>query len=221
MGELPAGLHPHLRSSSLPSLSKFDTGLALKVLEGANGFRALETEVGGHAMTFGKAAGMTLGFIGAFGLGVAVGPSMTDRDHQTAASPTAQVSDESNVNAAPAARPSRVTRKTASTFRPPTEAVIVAPATHAELQKRLKPVLNRGANMTKAADGFRNGEEFATVAHAARNTNVPFMVLKHRVLEQQMSLSEAIQASQPAVDVDAEVAKARSQAKSDLAEISL
>ena len=172
-------------------------------------------------MTFGKAAGITLGFIGAFGLGVAVGPSMIDRDHQTAASPAAQVSDESNVKAAPAERPSGATRKTAATFRPPKEAVIVAPATHSELQKRLKPVFNRGVDMTKAADGFRNGEEFATVAHAARNTNVPFMVLKHRVLEQQMSLDAAIQASQPTVDVDAEVAKAKAQAKSDLAEIAL
>ena len=37
-----------------------------------------------------------------------------------------------------------------------------------ELQARLKPVLNKGTNMTIAAEGFRSAEEFATVAHAAQ-----------------------------------------------------
>lgn len=44
---------------------------------------------------------------------------------------------------------------------------------------RLKDVLNQGTNVQMAAEGFRNGEQVAAVAHAARNTGVPFMVLKN------------------------------------------
>ena len=66
------------------------------------------------------------------------------------------------------------------------------------LQERLKPVLNRGANMALAAEGFRSAEQFATVAHASRNTEVPFVLLKHRVLNEGKSVAEAIRESKPA-----------------------
>ena len=56
----------------------------------------------------------------------------------------------------------------------------------------------------------------ATVAHAARNTEVPFMVLKHRVLNEGRSLAAAIRESKPDVDAAAEVNKARAQARDDL-----
>ena len=87
------------------------------------------------------------------------------------------------------------------------------------LQQRLKPVLNRGANMAMAADGFRSAEQFATVAHAARNTEVPFMVLKHRVLNEGKSLAQAIRESKPAIDAANEASQARAQARSDIAAI--
>jgi hypothetical protein len=82
-------------------------------------------------------------------------------------------------------------------------------------------VLNRGADMSKAADGFRSGQEFATVAHAAKNTQVPFMLLKHRVLNERMSLASAILASQPDTNAAEQVAKARAEARSDLASLNL
>ena len=84
------------------------------------------------------------------------------------------------------------------------------------LAVRLKPVLNRGANMTVAGEGFRDGEQFATVAHAARNTRMPFMVLKHRVLDEKQSLADAIGAANPALDAAAEVRRARTAAQSDV-----
>jgi hypothetical protein len=85
-----------------------------------------------------------------------------------------------------------------------------------ELHERLKPVLNKGADMTIAAEGFRSAEEFAMVAHAARNTEVPFMVLKHRVLTEGKSLAKAIRESKPDIDANAEVRRARAEARSDL-----
>ena len=59
-----------------------------------------------------------------------------------------------------------------------------------------------------------------TVAYAARNTDIPFVLLKHRVLTEQMSLARAIGASRPELDAAAEVNRARAEAKADLARIS-
>ena len=70
--------------------------------------------------------------------------------------------------------------------------------------------------MTIAAEGFHSAEEFATVAHAAKNTDVPFMVLKHRVLTEGKSLAKAIRESKPDLDANAEVRRARAEARSDL-----
>jgi len=55
-----------------------------------------------------------------------------------------------------------------------------------------------------------------TVAHAARNTQVPFMVLKHRVLNEGRTLADAIREYKPEVNAKAEVTRARAAARADL-----
>jgi len=70
--------------------------------------------------------------------------------------------------------------------------------------------------MKIASQEFKDGEQFATVAHAARNTEIPFMVLKHRVLDEGKSLTKAIQEFKPELDARAEAARARVEAKSDV-----
>jgi hypothetical protein len=97
--------------------------------------------------------------------------------------------------------------------------VVAVPATQPDLQARLKPVLNRGTRMELAAAGFRDAEQFATVAHAARNTGVPFAVLKHRVLEEGQTLARAIRSSKPELDAQREVTRARRAARDDIAAI--
>ena len=74
--------------------------------------------------------------------------------------------------------------------------------------------------MTVAAEGFRDAEQFATVAHAARNTQVPFMLLKHRVLNEGQTLSAAIRSLKPDADAASEANRARTEARSDIAVIS-
>jgi len=74
--------------------------------------------------------------------------------------------------------------------------------------------------MPLAVEGFTSAEQFATLAHASKNTQVPFILLKHRVLGEGQSLEEAIRASNPEVDAKAEVARARAAAKEDIAAIS-
>ena len=94
--------------------------------------------------------------------------------------------------------------------------VMTIPVTAPALHNRMKPVLARGTKINLAVEGFGDAEQFATIAHAARNTQVPFILLKHRVLTEHQSLADAIRASKPDLDVNAEVQRARSAAKSDL-----
>ena len=86
-----------------------------------------------------------------------------------------------------------------------------------ELRDRVKAVLNPGSNLEIAAADFDSSEEFVTTAHAARNTNVPFVLLKDRVLNQGQSLTAAIHEFKPELDARAEVQRARTAARSDLA----
>ena len=85
-----------------------------------------------------------------------------------------------------------------------------------ELRDRVKAVLNPGSNLEVAVADFDSFEQFMTVAHAARNTKVPFMVLKDRVLNRGQSLAEAIREFKPELDVKAEATRARAAARSDL-----
>jgi hypothetical protein len=176
-------------------------------------------------MTAGRMTALAAGFVGVFALGVAVGPAVQDRL-------APQPQSEPMVSAAPApadtpepvkrpsiskkARSAVIVRESDAKATDDRMAVASRPATEPALQARLKPVLNRGAKMEIAAQGFRDAEQFATVAHAARNTELPFMVLKHRVLNEGRSLTEAIRASKPDLDAAAEVRRAREQARSDL-----
>jgi hypothetical protein len=89
-----------------------------------------------------------------------------------------------------------------------------------ELQEKMKPVLARGTKLPLAIEGFTDAEQFATIAHASRNTQVPFILLKHRVLTEGQSLEEAILASKPDLDARSEVERARAAAKSDIATLS-
>ena len=177
-------------------------------------------------MTAGKAAALTAGLVGAFALGVAIGPSVRDGlsiDRTRLAAPPAETAATSAPpSTAASTAPARTPRAaaTAAARKPaPSSAMKTSsvPVSEPRLHARLKPVLNRGARMDVAADGFRSAEQFATVAHAARNTDVPFMVLKHRVLVDGRTLADAIHEAKPEVDAKAEVARAEAAAKSDIA----
>jgi hypothetical protein len=93
------------------------------------------------------------------------------------------------------------------------------PVSAPELQQRMKPVLARGTKLPVAVEGFTDAEQFATIAHAAKNTQVPFILLKHRVLVEGQSLEAAIAASKPDLDARSEVQRARTAAKSDIAAV--
>jgi hypothetical protein len=165
-------------------------------------------------MTTGKATALCLGFVAAVALGMWIGPYVTGNDD---ASATAAVQPAAETVASPEARPSAPNIAAAA----PEPALPVVPATSVDLQRRLKPVLNEGMNLSIAAKGFRDGEQFAAVAHAARNLGIPFMVLKHRVLEERKSLAAAIRELKPDVDAVKEANRARIMARADVAATAL
>lgn len=171
-------------------------------------------------MTMGKAAGLTAGFLGAVALGIAIGPSVRSAmPHSEGRTAVVQSAPDTADKALAAATRSRVTRprdRAPMATSEPSVANANIPLSEPRLHARLKPVLNQGARMDVAADGFKSAEEFATVAHAARNTSVPFMVLKHRVVEEKRSLADAIHEAKPDIDAKAEVKRAQEAAKSDI-----
>ena len=97
--------------------------------------------------------------------------------------------------------------------------VMTIPVSAPELHARMKPVLARGTKLPLAVEGFTSAEQFATIARAARNTQVPFILLKHRVLTEGQSLEEAIRLSRPDIDAKTEVLRAKGEARADILSI--
>ena len=179
----------------------------------------------------GKTTAATLGLVGGLALGVWIGSEMTSGREAVSPGPAVVAAQEAETPAATPqpAKPRRITMKAA---RDRSAAVIEAPAPESapklvmkvpvsapELHQRIKPVLARGTKLPLAVEGFSDAEQFATVAHAAKNTQVPFILLKHRVLTEGQSLEEAIRASKPDLDAKSEVQKARAAARSDIAAV--
>ena len=177
-------------------------------------------------MTTGKATAWTLGLIGVIALGVWIAPNIASR----ASSPTTVSETATPVPEEPIAAPAKPARKPVSTPRSTapeaagrtataeSELPKLSPQTP-ELLDRLQPLLNRGANMRIASEGFRDAELFASVAHAAKNTEVPFVLLKHRVLREGMTLDRAIAELKPKVNAEVEASRARAEARSDIASL--
>lgn len=184
-------------------------------------------------MKTGKTSAMTLGLVGGIAIGAWIGSEMTSMNREVVLSePAAVTTPAVEEPAAPVTRPSAPKRLTRAPRAASGAAVADAPASGSapklvmtipvsapELHRAMKPVLARGTKLPLAVEGFISAEQFATVAHAARNTQVPFILLKHRVLTEGQSLEAAIRASKPDLDARTEVARARQAARSDIAAI--
>lgn len=158
---------------------------------------------------FARTSAVILGLVGAFALGLTLGP---------------QINANRNTDPAPVAtvEPVTVTTpvETPATVRTAPRLERVLPADAKPVQKQVKPLLAQGTNVEMAADGFHNARELMTVAYASRNTEIPFVLLKHRVLNEGKTLGRAIRDSRPELNEAAEVSRARAEAKADLARIS-
>lgn len=181
-------------------------------------------------MKTGKTTAATLGLVGGLALGAWIGSEVTTMNRDT-------VTPQPAVAAAPApvaetvaakattAKPKRVVRASRAASgdvveAPASEAapklVMTIPMSAPELHARMKPVLARGTKLPMAVEGFTDAEQFAALAHASRNTQVPFILLKHRVLNEGMSLEDAIRTSKPDIDARVEALKAKGEARADI-----
>lgn len=180
-----------------------------------------------------KTSAATLGLVGGLALGVWIGSEMTSGREAATPGPAvvaAELAEQPAAAAAPAPKAKRVTRvaraarEAAAVAAPAPEStpklVMTIPVSAPELHARMKPVLARGTKLPLAVEGFTSAEQFATLAHAAKNTQVPFILLKHRVLTERRSLEDAIRASRPDLDAKAEAERARAAARSDIASLS-
>ena len=86
-------------------------------------------------------------------------------------------------------------------------------AEHPTIAHRLTTMLDRDLVVTDAARGFSDPVLFAAVVHASDNLNVPFILLKERVLTRGSSLLDAIRAVKPNVDAGTEARRAYHQAR--------
>jgi hypothetical protein len=161
-------------------------------------------------MRFIGAAVIAAAITGAFALGVWTGPSL--RSTEVASASEARVVEPSPV----LVETPRVVRTAA--VRETEVRLVSMPITDGVLD-RVKPLLNKGANIQIAADGFKDAEQFAAVAHAAKNTGTPFMVLKSRVLEDGRTLRAALQELRPGLNAAVEAQRAQAEARSDVAAV--
>ncbi len=145
-----------------------------------------------------------LAIVGAFGLGVWSSPYLT------APSPA---TDQARVDVMlPADAPTPV--RGAETR--PAAARITLAADAPLVRDHAQTLLNQGSDVNKAVEGFTSAEQFLSVVHASRHTGVPFMLLKHRVLNERLALADAIAASRPDLNVSRESERARLLARAEL-----
>ncbi len=164
-------------------------------------------------MKFIKASMLVLAVGVAFALGVWTGPYLTDsvREARTeSTAPIVQVDQPSATEEAPQPKP-RLTRGVVRPVANPFEPIMTASAPR--VQEHAKPMLNEGTNVEMAAEGFNDATLFVSTVYAARNTGIPFMVLKHRMLKEGHTLSEAIRLSKPELDAVSEMERARTKAR--------
>lgn len=178
-------------------------------------------------MTILKASTISLGLAGAFALGVWTAPHFRDINNAADMTPTTQVVEPAAMEPAPApVKPIRTTKTARLTRADMTEVEVSAVSARAlspnavPVQRHAKALLNKGTDLNIASEGFRDATEFVTVAYAARNTEIPFLLLKHRVLNEGQTLSEAIRASKPQLDAVREMERARTKARADLSRLS-
>ena len=71
-----------------------------------------------------------------------------------------------------------------------------------QLASRLRGRLPAGVDLLDAAHGFRNLGQFVAAVNVSRNLGIPFGSLRHRMVNDGMSLGQAIKAERPDSDAN-------------------
>lgn len=107
------------------------------------------------------------------------------------------------------ARPGK-SGKTSTTTTTTGETVVPGPNVpkNPKLQARLQAMLPEGMTLDQAALGFKNQGQFIAAANVATNLGIPFVDLKTAMVDDGLSLGQAIQKLAPTVDGEVESARA-------------
>ena len=81
-----------------------------------------------------------------------------------------------------------------------------------QLASKLEGRLPAGTNLLEAAEGFRNLGQFVAAVNVSKNLGIPFEQLKMRMVEDRMSLGQAIKVERPLANTDYELRRAESDA---------
>ena len=118
----------------------------------------------------------------------------------------------------PPPTPSVAAQSDARPARPVVSRVATMRSATPTLAEKAQGLLNPGADVNLAVQGFGSPQQFLAVVYAAKNVNVPFVVLKDKVVTKKMTLAQAISAtSKYSVNANLEAARAESEARADLA----
>lgn len=99
----------------------------------------------------------------------------------------------------------------------PTRATLsMAPPRNRKVESRIAPLLPAGMTMQQAAKGFVNQNQFVSVVHVSRNLDLPFAQLKAKIVDDRLTLGQAIQMLRPDADVGKELRRARDLTNRDL-----
>lgn len=121
---------------------------------------------------------------------------------------TKNTSTNTSKNSASASRRSDVTTGTSGTLSPVQQKL----ERNTNLARKLDGRLPSGMNVIDAAAGFRNLGQFVAAVNVSNNLGIPFSQLKSRMVDDGLSLGQAIQDLRPSADYRTEVQRAERDA---------
>lgn len=116
-----------------------------------------------------------------------------------------------------AVEPAPMVTKAALPMPAPRKEPVVPFMMTSELETLAKQLLQPGTDLMMASEGFSSRESFLATAYAAKNLEIPFVLLKDRIVAQRQTLVTAIHEIKPDVNAKAEAARAISAARSEIA----
>jgi hypothetical protein len=112
-------------------------------------------------------------------------------------------------------RPAHVTTKASAGDTSTTTTPRALPR-NPKLVAKLQGMLPAGLSVDQAATGFRNQGQFIAAVNVSRNLGIPFADLKTSMVNDGLSLGQAIQRFNPAADTDVEATRATRWANQQL-----
>ena len=134
----------------------------------------------------------------------------------TASAPSTKKANTTTKTPATKTTTPATTTTTTTTTTPGRETAPPALPKNARLVERLQNLLPKGTDINDAASDFRNQGQFVAAVHVSKNLGINFDDLKSHMVDDGLSLGQAIHKLRPGVDAEQAVTTATAQANTDL-----